>query len=656
MNFASARRHPTSLLFFLSVVVFGILELGQLALGQQSSQSAPDKPQNVPIPRPSGMSTSGIHAPIKDSHSRPITAGGFVDDAPVVFADITHQSGLDKFHHRSGSPEKSTIIEAPGSGVALLDYDNDGWLDIYLLNGSTVAAAKGAEPAPRAILFRNNHDGTFTDVTDRAGVSNDRWGFGVAVADYVNDGWPDIYVSNYGRNRLYHNNHDGTFTDVAEKAGVTLGGWSTGATWGDYDRDGLLDLFVPGYVHYDLDAPILAGKGGVPEGACQYRGANVFCGPMGLLGEGDHLFHNNGDGTFTDMSVKAGVADREGRYGFASVFADIDDDGWPDLIVANDSTPNYLYRNRRDGTFEDVSYMSGFALNEEGRAQASMGIAIGDYNHSGRLGLFITTFSDDYKTLYRNDGDANFTDVSFKAGLGNPTIPFLGWGTGFFDFDNDGLLDLFIANGHVYPIADQRDWGTTWAQRPQLFRNLDAARFQEVPPATGSGLASVVCARGAAFGDLFNDGHIDVVLNNLDAPPTLLRNVVHNRNHWLTLKLVAQALLPLPSSTSSAAVSDRSGRLSPSVNGPVPRSSRDAIGAKVFLTAGGVRQRADVFSGGSYASSSDLRVHFGLGPSPKVDKLEIIWPSGLRQEVTLPCIDCIMQIVEGKASATELTH
>jgi hypothetical protein len=386
----------------------------------------------------------------------------------------------------------------------------------------------------------------------------------------------------------------------------------------------LLDLFVPGYVHYDLDHPILAGKGGVPEGACQYRGVNVFCGPLGLVGESDHLFHNNGDGTFTDVSVKAGVADLEGRYGFASVFADVDDDGWLDLVVANDSTPNYLYRNRHDGTFEDVSYMSGFALNEEGRAQASMGIAVGDYNRNGRLDLFITTFSDDYKTLYRNDGDATFTDVSFKSGLGSPTIPFLGWGAGFLDFDNDGLLDLFVANGHVYPVADQRDWGTTWAQRPQLFRSLDGAKFQEVPPAAGSGLGSVICARGAAFGDLFNDGHVDVVINNLDSTPTLLRNVVKNSNHWLTLKLVGGT-----------------------------KSPRDAIGAKVFLTAGGIRQRADVFSGASYGSSSDPRVHFGLGSASKIDKLEIHWPSGLREEFSLPVVDRILTVVEGKGIVTK---
>jgi enediyne biosynthesis protein E4 len=645
MSFAHGPRRPLSF-FLFAFILLCFLVHSRLGLGQQSPQTSPDKSQNLPMPRPSGMATGGIHAPIKDSRSRPITAGGFVDGAPVIFLDITHQAGLDKFHHRSGSPEKSTIIDAPGSGVALIDYDNDGWLDIYLLNGSTIAATKGAEAPPRAMLFRNNHDGTFTDVTDKAGVANERWGFGVAVADYDNDGWPDIYVANYGKNRLYHNNHDGTFTDVAEKAGVALGGWSTGPTWGDYDHDGLLDLFVPGYVHYDLDRPILAGKGGVPEGACQYRGVNVFCGPLGLLGEGDHLFHNNGDGTFTDVSVKAGVTDREGRYGFASVFADVDDDAWVDLMVANDSTPNYLYRNRRDGTFEDVSYMSGFALNEEGRAQASMGIALGDYNHTGRLSLFITTFSDDYKTLYRNDGDSSFTDVSFKAGLGSPTIPFLGWGTGFLDFDNDGLLDLFIANGHVYPVADKRDWGTTWAQRPQLFRNLDGAKFQEVPPATGSGLASVICARGAAFGDLFNDGHIDVLLNNIDSTPTLLRNVVHNNNHWVTLKLIGGGSLssrPHPSNINGASASEA----------PLPKSPRDAIGAKVFLTVGGIRQREDVFSGGSYGSSSDPRVHFGLGSASKIDKLEIVWPSGLREEVSVPCIDCFLQVVEGKATATK---
>ena len=409
---------------------------------------------------------------------------------------------------------------------------------------------------------------------------------------------------------------------MAEKAGVALNGWSTGPTWGDYDRDGLLDLFVPGYVKYDLDHPVLAGQGGLPAGSCQYRGVDIFCGPLGLVGESDHLFHNNGDGTFTDVSVKTGVSDPQARYGFASVFVDLDDDGWLDLVVANDSVPNYLYHNRHDGTFEDISFASGFAVNEEGRAQSSMGIGIGDYNHDGKADIFITTFSDDYKTLYRNDGDGSLTDVSFKVGLGMPTIPFLSWGAGFLDFDNDGWLDIFIANGHVYPIADKTEWGTTWAQRPLLFRNIDGKRFQEVPPATGSGLADVITARGAAFGDLFNDGHIDVVLNNLDSIPTLLRGDVKNGNHWITLKLVGG-----------------------------PKSPRDAIGAKVFLTSGGARQRADVLSGGSYGSSSDPRVHFGLGTSTKVDKVEIHWPDGVQEQISIPGIDRIATVVEAKGAS-----
>jgi len=611
------RRAPNPALAF-AVSVCLLLSFSFIYVVVQGQPPASANQQNPP---PSGMATGGAHAPIRDALSRPITAGGFVDGAPIVFLDVTKQAGLDIFHHRSGTPEKTTILEAPGSGVALIDYDNDGWLDIYLLNGSTVPAMKGKEAPPRAMLFHNNHDGTFTNVTEKAGVANERWGFGVAVADYDNDGWPDIYVANYGKNRLYHNNHDGTFTDVAEKAGVALGGWSTGPTWGDYDRDGLLDLFVPGYVKYDLDHPVIAGQRGLRAGSCQYRGVDIFCGPLGLIGESDHLFHNNGDGTFTDASVKAGVSDPQARYGFASVFVDLDDDGWLDLVVANDSVPNYLYHNRHDGTFEDISFASGFAVNEEGRAQSSMGIGIGDYNHDGKADIFITTFSDDYKTLYRNDGDGSLTDVSFKVGLGMPTIPFLSWGAGFLDFDNDSWLDIFIANGHVYPIADKTDWGTTWAQRPLLFRNINGKKFQEVPPATGSGLADIITARGAAFGDLFNDGHIDVVLNNLDSTPTLLRGVAKNGNHWITLKLVGG-----------------------------PKSPQDAIGAKVFLTAGGVRQRADVLSGGSYGSSSDPRVHFGLGTSTKVDKVLVHWPDGVQEEISISGVDRIVTIVEGKGS------
>jgi enediyne biosynthesis protein E4 len=616
-------RHPKRgrlrfLVFGLVVAqILAFLSLLFLVLAAPAKQSSNDKRTQQGAGM--GVATGGAHPAIKDSHSRPITAGGFVDDAPVVFADITKQAGLEKFLHRSGTPDKNTILETMGSGVALLDYDNDGWLDIYLVNGSTMDALKGKEAPPRAMLLHNNHDGTFTDVTAKAGVANERWGFGVAVGDYDNDGWPDIYVANFGKNRLYHNNHDGTFTDVAEKAGVALGGWSTGPTWGDYDHDGLLDLFVPGYVKFDEEHPPIAGQGAIPPNFCQFRGINVMCGPRGLPGEPDHLFHNNGDGTFTDVSLKAGVSDPNHYYGLASVFVDVDDDGWLDLAVADDSTPSYLYRNKHDGTFEDVSYASGFALSGEGREQASMGIAVGDYNRDGKVDLFVTTFSDDYKTLFRNDGGGSFTDVSYRAGLAAPTIPFLSWGTGFLDFDNDGLPDVFISSGHVYPEVDKQDWGTTWAERPQLFRNLDGVKFAEVPPATGSGLADVIAGRGAAFGDLFNDGHIDVVINCIDSKPALLRNVAKNGNHWITLKLIGG-----------------------------PKSPRDAIGAKVFVTAGGARQRVDIFSGGSYGSSSDQRTHFGLGSVEKIDKIEILWPSGAKETVNVPAVDRIYVVEEGK--------
>lgn len=586
-------------------------------LGRQSLISPQHQP---PAAKGSGVMT-GDYPPVYDTRHRPITAGGFVDGAPVIYEDYTRQSGLSTFKHRCGTPQKTTILEVDGSGVGLIDYDNDGWLDVYLLNGSTFAALKGTEPAPRAMLFHNNRDGTFSDVTEKAGVANERWGFGVAVADFDNDGWPDIYVSNFGKNRLYRNNHDGTFTDIAEKAGVAVGGWSTGATWGDYDRDGRLDLFVPGYVQFDPDHPALAGKNGVPPSSCEFRGVNVFCGPLGLVGEKDHLFHNNSDGTFTEVSAKAGVSDPNGAYGWSSVFVDVDNDGWLDLLVANDSVPNYLYRNNHNGTFKDDSYVSGLAVNADGRPQACMGIALGDYNRDGRVDFHLTTFSGDYKPLYRNEGDGEFSDVTAQAGLLHPTIPFLGWGAGFLDFDNDGLLDIFSVNGHVYIQADENDWGTTWAQRPLLFRNLNGKQFEEVPAATGSGLATVIPARGAAFGDLFNTGKIDVVINNIDREPTLLRNSVKNANHWITLKLIGG-----------------------------PKSPRDAIGAKVFVTAGGVRQRADLFSGGSYCSSSDPRAHFGLGSSTRIDKVEIHWPSGLIEQLSPPEVDRIVTVTEGKGT------
>jgi hypothetical protein len=595
----------------------GILALSACAVAQQQAEPT----QAVQPQTPGVVSTGAAHAAVLDSEKRPITAGGFVERGPVVFQEVAEKAGLAPWRHVMGTPEVTFILETVGSGVALLDYDNDGWLDIYLVNGSTYDALSGKGSAPRAALFHNNHDGTFTDVAQKAGVTNERWGFGVAVGDYDNDGWPDLYVTNFGKNRLYHNNHDGTFTDVAEKAGVALGNWSTGATFGDYDGDGRLDLFVPGYVHYDIEHPPVPGSAVVAFSTCEFRGLKVMCGPRGLKGEPDHLFHNNGDGTFSDVSERAGVSDANAYYGLTAVFADVNNDGKPDLMVANDSTPNYLYINKGNGTFEDASYASGYALNETGRETASMGIAVGDYLNRGLLDLYNTVFSDDYNPLYRNDGSGNFTDVSYQAGIAEVTIPFLGWGTGFLDFDNDGWEDLFAANGHVYPGVDKSDWGTTFAQRSLLFHNLRNGKFEIVPPVKDTGLASVLTARGAAFGDLFNDGKIDVVINQLDNSPALLRNVNADKNHWVGLKLIGGA-----------------------------KSPRDAVGAAVYLTAGGVRQRVDVISGGSYASSNDPRPHFGLGSNSKIDSVEIHWPSGAVERVTLPAVDCFFTVVEGKGA------
>ncbi len=503
---------------------------------QACAQTSDQKPSGMGAPQSSNatVNTGGAHAAVLDAEHRPITAGGFVKSGPIVFENLARQAGLTSWHHTMGTTSKSFILETVGSGVALLDYDNDGWLDIYLVNGSTYEALTGKAPAPHAALFHNNHDGTFTNVAERAGVTNDRWGFGAAIGDYDNDGLPDIFVANFGKNRLYHNNGNGTFTDVAEKAGVTLGNWSTGPTWGDYDGDGRLDLFVPGYVHFDAAT---LGQAANTIAFCQFRGVPVMCGPRGLKGEPDHLFHNNGDGTFTDVSKTAGVTDDPTYYGLASVFVDVNNDGKLDLLVANDSTPNYLYVNKGDGTFEDASFASGYALNESGRETASMGIALGDYTHNGLLDIYNTTFSDDYNPLYRNEGDANFTDIAYQAGIAEPSIPFLGWGTSFFDYDNDGWLDLMCVNGHVYPAVDQQNWGSSWAERPLLFHN-QAGKLQLVPAVEGTGLAEVTVARGMVFGDLFNDGKMDVVINNMDATPSLLRNVTKTSNHWVAFKLV----------------------------------------------------------------------------------------------------------------------
>ena len=605
----------------LTRVALGCLMLATVTVSSAQDKKPSADPAAAQAPK-TGSATGPALPAILDAQHRPITAGGFVKagEGPVVFRDISEKSGIAAWQHRMGNLSKDYILEAIGSGVALLDYDNDGWLDIYLVNGSTYEALAGKADAPHAALFHNNHDGTFTDVTMKAGVANDRWGYGVAVGDYDNDGWPDLFVSNFGKNRLYHNNHDGTFTDVGEKAGITLGNWSTGGSFGDYDGDGLLDLFVPGYVHYDVAHPPVPGSKSVGYANCTFRGTNTYCGPRGLAGEPDHLFHNNGDGTFTDVSEKAGVGDKDHYYGFSSTFVDVNHDGKVDLIVTNDSSPNYLYLNNGDGTFEDASFYSGFALNQNARETASMGLAVGDYLNNGMIDLYTTTFSDDYDTLYKNDGEGNFSEISSRSGLAELTGPFLSWGTQFMDYDNDGWKDVMTVSGHVFPQADNHDWGTSWAERPLLFRNVDKGKhFEVVPAVEGTGLTVVVPARGAAFGDIFNDGKIDVVINCIDHTPVLLRNVNADTNHWVGIKLVGAA------------------------KGP-----RDAVGATVFLTAGGVRQRADVMSGGSFESSNDQRLHFGLGAATAVGTLEIHWPGGVVEHVNLPGIDRIFTIEQGK--------
>ena len=523
----------------------------------------------------------------------------------VHFVDITDQAGI-KFKHVS-SPEKKYIVESMSGGVALFDYDNDGYLDLYFVNSLTVDMVKSKQRT-RSALYHNNGDGTFTDVTDKAGVGDIGWGMGVAIGDYNNDGWDDIYVTCLGPNHLLRNNGDGTFTDVTQKAGVGDPRWSTGAAFVDYDNDGKLDLFVSNYVDFDVNNLPEFGKGRT----CQFKGVPVQCGPRGLKGAGDSLYHNNGDGTFTDVSKKAGVADQDGYYGLGVICSDFDDDGLVDIFVANDSTPNFLYHNNGDGTFKEIGFSSGTAVNENGSEQGSMGVTLGDYDHSGRLSLFITNFDDDYNTLYHNDGKGSFNDVSYAAKVAAVSLPYVGWGTWFFDYDNDGWPDLLVVNGHVYPQLP------TYRQRNFVHHNNRDGTFTEVGAQLGAPFVEKRTGRGAAFGDIDNDGDVDVVINDLDGPPQVLRNDGGNASNSVLIKTIGV------------------------------KSNRDGIGARVKIISGDLTQIGEVYSGGSYLSQNDLRLCFGLEKRTKVDLIEVHWPSGVVDKLTNVSANKILTIKEGQ--------
>lgn len=514
------------------------------------------------------------------------------DNQPRVhFIDITDSAGIT-FRHIS-APEKKFIVESMSGGVALFDYDNDGCLDIYFTNALTVDTANDPH-ASRSALYHNNCDGTFTDVTEKSGLAYPGWAHGVVAADFDGDGYEDLYVTCLGHNHLYHNNGNETFTDVTEHAGVDDPRWSTGAAVADYDKDGALDLFVSNYVDVDLAKLPEFGK----NKFCLYRGVPVQCGPNGLPGAGDSLFHNNGDGTFMEVSKKAGVSDPAGRYGLTAIWTDVDGDGWLDLFVANDATGNYLYHNNHNGTFTEMGLQAGVALDDDGVPLGSMGVAVGDYLHTGQFGIFVTNFSGEHATLYRHDKPLLFTDVSYPSHVAPVSTPYVGWGTGFFDYDNDGWPDLIAVNGHVYPQMENASVGTTYRQRMLLFHNQHDGTFAEVAAESGDALMVPRVSRGVAFGDIDNDGYIDIVVNNLDGKPTILRNDGGSHNNWITIKTVGHGM------------------------------NRDAIGARVKIVSGDLTQWDEVLAGGSYISSSDIRLHYGLGKRTSVDLIEIHWPDG----------------------------
>jgi len=542
-----------------------------------------------------------------------------VDSAvkPIAnFTDVAEKAGLTMQEIFGGVSTKKYIIETTGTGVAIFDYDNDGWPDIFLVNGTRLEqSAKGAAPSNH--LYRNNHDGTFTDVTAKAGLVATGWGQGVCVGDYDNDGWEDLYVTYYGKNRLYHN-QAGVFTEVGEKAGVAGSGkaWGTGCAFVDYDRDGQLDLVVANYVDFDLATAPAPGE----RPTCTWKGVPVMCGPRGLPGAKNILYHNRGDGTFEDVTTKAHIDRTDGHYAFSVSTLDFDEDGWPDIFIACDSTPSILYRNNHDGTFTDVAVTAGSAFNEDGREQAGMGSTIADFNGDGHLDIFKTNFSDDTSTLYRNNGDGTFTDATSAAGLGLYT-QYLGWGTMFFDFDNDGWPDLILVNGHVYPEVDSQHLGSNYKEPRILYHNNGDSTFTDVSASSGSAITTAASSRGLAVGDLWNDGRMSVVISNMNATPSLLVNQIRTPNHWIAVRTVGT------------------------------KSNRDGIGARVSVKTANRLLVDEVRSGSSYISNSDMRVHFGLGVATKIDWIEIRWPSRLVEKFADLGVDAIHTLKEGTGAA-----
>ncbi len=528
--------------------------------------------------------------------------------APAWFIDVASRAGIMMRNTNGSDDHKQYIVESTGSGVAILDYDNDGWPDIFLVNGMPLAGTAGKNAtAPTSHLLHNNHDGTFTDVTREAGLSDTFWGQGVCAGDYDNDGLEDLFVTSYGKNRLYHNEGHGRFHEVAEMAGVAGTGkeWGTGCAFVDYDRDGKLDIAVANYVHFDLAKVPKPGQ----EAGCTWKGAPVMCGPRGLPSAPNLLFHNLGKDRFEDVSKATGFEKTPGHYCFSITTLDYNEDGWPDLYLACDSTPAILYRNNHDGTFTDVAAEAGVAFNEDGREQAGMGSTAADFDGDGHLDLFKTNFSDDTSTLYHANGDGTFADVTAAAGLATNTDA-LGWGTMFADVDNDGYPDLLVVNGHVYPEVDAAHLGSAFKEPRFLYYNLGHGQFKDLSKSAGPGLVEPLSGRGLAVADLWNDGRLEAVVNNLSDRPMLLVNVAKNANAWLGLKLVGT------------------------------RSNHDAIGARVTLLgsqAGKDRVWVDeVRSGSSYSSSSDLRLHFGLGVQPKLTGILVRWPTGIVERFPAP--------------------